>query len=200
MKSALIVVDVQNDFCAGGALAVPDGQAVVPIINRLMDQVDIVVATQDWHPADHGSFASQHAGKRPFDTIELAGLPQVLWPDHCVQGTAGAELRADLAAHRIARVFRKGSDPAVDSYSGFFDNARRRSTGLGDWLRAQGITCVLVGGLATDYCVQWTALDAASLGFTTSVFQQACRGIDARPGDIAAAFEKMRQAGVRIEP
>lgn len=199
MRSALIVVDVQNDFCPGGALAVPDGHAVVPIINQLMAEVDLVVATQDWHPADHGSFASQHAGKRPFDTIELAGQPQVLWPDHCVQGTAGAELRADLAAHRIARVFRKGTDPAVDSYSGFFDNARRKSTGLGDWLRAQGVAAVQVAGLATDYCVQFTALDAASLGFTTTVFQQACRGIDARPGDVVVAFEKMRQAGVRIE-
>lgn len=199
MKSALIVVDVQNDFCPGGALAVPDGHAVVPVINRLMDRVDIVVATQDWHPADHGSFASRHAGQRPFEIIELAGLPQVLWPDHCVQGTPGAELRSDLAIQRITRVFRKGRDATVDSYSGFFDNARRRATGLGDWLRGQGVEAVLVGGLATDYCVQFTALDAASLGLATTVVAPACRGIDARPGDIEAAFAKMRQAGVRVE-
>jgi nicotinamidase/pyrazinamidase len=199
MKSALIVVDVQNDFCPGGALAVPDGQAVVPVINRLMDRVDLVLATQDWHPADHGSFASQHAGRRPFETIELCGLPQVLWPDHCVQGTPGAELHADLAVARIARVFRKGTDAAVDSYSGFFDNARRRATGLGPWLREQGVEAVLVGGLATDYCVQFTAMDAAILGFSTTVVGSACRGIEARPGDIAAAFETMRLAGVHIE-
>jgi len=198
MKSALIVVDVQNDFCPGGALAVPDGDAVVPVVNRLMGLADVVVATQDWHPPDHGSFASNHPGKRVYDTIDLGGLPQVLWPDHCVQGSAGAELRAGLAAQRIARVFRKGSDPTVDSYSGFFDNARRRSTGLGDWLREQGIEAALVVGLATDYCVQYTALDAVSLGFATTVFEQACRGIDVHPGDIVAALERMRQMGVRV--
>jgi nicotinamidase/pyrazinamidase len=199
MKSALIVVDVQNDFCPGGALAVPDGQAVVPPINRLMDRVDLVVATQDWHPAEHGSFASQHDGKRPFETIDLLGLSQVLWPDHCVQGTPGAELHADLAVQRIARVFRKGTDVTVDSYSGFFDNARRRSTGLGPWLREHGVDAVLVAGLATDYCVQFTAMDAAILGFATTVVAPACRGLNARPGDINAAFETMRLAGVRIE-
>ena len=199
MRSALVIVDVQNDFCPGGALAVPDGDAVVAVINGLMDRADLVVATQDWHPADHGSFASHHPGKRAYDTVQLGGIVQVLWPDHCVQGTAGAELRADLDVDRIARVFRKGMDPTVDSYSGFFDNARRRSTGLGDWLREQRVEAVRVAGLATDYCVQYTALDAVSLGFSTTVFPQACRGIDVPPGGVAAAFEKMRQAGVRIE-
>jgi len=200
MKSALVIVDVQNDFCPGGALAVPDGDAVVAVINGLMDRADSVVATQDWHPANHGSFASHHPGKHAYETIQLGGLPQVLWPDHCVQGTAGAELRADLAVERIARVFRKGMDPLVDSYSGFFDNARRRSTGLGDWLREKRVEAVLVVGLATDYCVQYTALDAFSLGFSTTVFQPACRGIDVPAGEVAAAFERMRLAGVRIEP
>ena len=161
---ALIIVDVQNDFCPGGALPVPEGDRVVEVINRIQPGFDLVVATQDWHPADHGSFAANHPGRRPGEQIELAGLPQILWPVHCVQGTPGAELHPGLDRSRIARVFRKGTDPSVDSYSGFFDNGRRASTGLGEYLKDQGVTDVYVCGLATDYCVKATALDAVASG------------------------------------
>jgi nicotinamidase/pyrazinamidase len=198
MTTALILVDIQNDFCPGGALAVADGDAVVPLANALMGTVDIVVATQDWHPADHGSFAANHPGRQPFQMSELAGLTQVLWPAHCVQWTGGAQFHPGLDSRRIARVFPKGTDPTIDSYSGFFDNGRRRSTGLGDWLRAQGVDAVAICGLATDYCVKATAIDAAGLGFATSVHLAACRGVGLAPGDIPAAIAAMRAAGVRV--
>jgi nicotinamidase/pyrazinamidase len=195
---ALILVDIQNDFCPGGALAVAGGDAVVPVANHLMDGVDVVVATQDWHPADHGSFAGNHPGRKPFDVGELAGLPQVLWPAHCVQWTGGAQFHPGLDTRRIARVFPKGTDPAIDSYSGFFDNGRRKATGLGDWLRARGVDEVVICGLATDYCVKATAIDAAGLGFATTLSAEGCRGVAMQPGDIPAAFAVMQQAGVRI--
>ena len=162
---ALIIGDVQNDFCPGGALPVPGGDQVVEVINRMQPKFELVVAIQDWHPADHGSFAANHPGRSPGEQIELAGLPQILWPVHCVQGTPGAELHPGLDRSRIARVFRKGTDPSVDSYSGFFDNGRRSSTGLGEYLKDQGVTDVYICGLATDYCVKATAMDAANLGF-----------------------------------
>jgi nicotinamidase/pyrazinamidase len=202
---ALILADLQNDFCPGGALPVREGDQVVPVANRLLRAFDLAVATQDWHPADHCSFAANHPGKRPGDpgkrpgdVIEVAGLRQVLWPVHCVQGTPGAEFHAALDSRRIARVFRKGADPMVDSYSGFFDNARRRATGLGDYLREQGVVEVYVCGLTTDYCVKATALDAVSLGFATRLIEDACRGVDLQPGDIARAIAEMRAAGVGI--
>ena len=195
---ALILVDIQNDFCPGGALAVAAGDAIVPLANRLMSTVDVVVATQDWHPADHGSFAGNHPGRKPFEHGELGGLPQVLWPAHCVQWTGGAQFHPGLDTRRIARVFPKGTDPDIDSYSGFFDNGRRKATGLGDWLKTQGVDEVLICGLATDYCVKATAIDAAQLGFRTVLAEDVCRGVAMRPNDIPDALAAMRQAGVHI--
>jgi nicotinamidase/pyrazinamidase len=196
---ALILVDIQNDFLPGGALAVPRGDEVIPVANRVSPRFDLVVATQDWHPRDHGSFASNHPGKRAGDVIDLNGLRQVLWPDHCVQDTPGAEFGPGLDLSRVAKVFRKGTDPAIDSYSGFFDNGHRRSTGLGEYLRKVGIDEVFVLGLATDYCVNFTALDAVQrFGLKTTLIEDGSRGIDLRPGDIDAAIEGMRKAGVRV--
>jgi nicotinamidase/pyrazinamidase len=196
--NTLIIVDVQNDFCPGGALPVPEGDRVVPVINRLQGAFDLVVATQDWHPATHGSFAVNHPGRGPGEQVELAGLPQILWPVHCVQGTPGAELHAGLERSRIARVFRKGTDPGIDSYSGFFDNGRHRATGLGEYLRGRGISEVYVCGLATDYCVKATALDAVGLGFKTHFIEDACRGVELRPGDVRRAIDELRAQGVMI--
>ena len=196
--NALILVDLQNDFLPGGALGVPGGDEVIPLANRLMDDFDIVVATQDWHPPEHGSFAANHPGRQVFEMIDLHGLPQTLWPVHCVQGTPGAEFAPGLDAGRITRVFRKGTRPEVDSYSGLFDNGRRHSTGLAEWLRAQGVTQVTVCGIATDYCVKFTALDAVAEGFEVTLHLPACRGVDLQTGDIAAAVEAMREKGVRI--
>ncbi|MEB3198211.1 MAG: bifunctional nicotinamidase/pyrazinamidase [Candidatus Sericytochromatia bacterium] len=197
-KSALILVDIQLDFCPGGALAVREGDAVVPVANALQLRHDLVVATQDWHPADHGSFASQHVGRTPGECIDLHGLTQVLWPDHCVQGTPGAAFHPALETSRIARVFQKGTDPTVDSYSGFYDNGRRNDTGLAGWLREQGVSAVTVVGLATDYCVKWTALDARGEGFETTVEVAACRGVLLQPGDVAQALDELHTAGVRV--
>lgn len=195
---ALILVDIQNDFCPGGALAVPQGDQVVPVANRLMEAVDWVVATQDWHPADHGSFASSHPGRRPFEQIELDGLPQMLWPSHCVQWTGGAQFHPGLDTRRLQRVFPKGTRPDLDSYSGFFDNGHRQATGLGEWLRSRGVSELLVCGLATDYCVRATALDAVQLGFRTTVVSDACRGVGLNPGDISQALETLRRAAIAI--
>ncbi|MCB9601536.1 MAG: bifunctional nicotinamidase/pyrazinamidase [Polyangiales bacterium] len=195
---ALILVDLQNDFLPGGALAVAEGDLVVPLANRLQGVADLVVATQDWHPAKHASFASQHAGKSPGEVIELDGLPQVLWPDHCVQLTHGAAFAATLDTKRIAKIFPKGMDPRVDSYSGFFDNGRRHDTGLADYLRLKGVREVIVCGLATDYCVKWTALDAAEQGFETCVVEDACRGVELEEGDVDAALDELDEAGVEI--
>jgi len=196
--NALILVDIQNDFLPGGALAVPDGDKIVGVANMLMEDYDLVVATQDWHPADHGSFASQYPERNAGDVEELNGLPQILWPDHCVQDTAGADLAPGLNLDAIERVFSKGTDVGVDSYSGFFDNARRNSTGLGEYLKDRGVTEVAVCGLATDYCVKLTALDAVDLGFKTSFIEAASRGVELSPGDIAKAIEEMKTAGVTI--
>lgn len=198
--NALILVDVQNDFVAGGALAVPDGERVVPICNELQASgaFDLIVATQDWHPRDHGSFAANHPGRTPGEVIELDGLPQVLWPVHCVQETRGAEFVPSLHVRRIARVFRKGTDPYIDSYSGFFDNGHRKATGMSDDLKQRGVRSVYLCGLATDYCVKFTALDALQLGFETMLIEDATRGVNLKPGDVSAAVEEMRNAGVRI--
>ena len=197
-QKALILVDLQNDFLPGGALAVPEGDEVVPVANLLQLHFDRVVATQDWHPADHGSFAANHPGKSPGDLIQLAGQPQILWPVHCVQGTPGAELAPGLERPKIEKVFFKGVDREVDSYSAFFDNAAQRSTGLGEYLRETGVGEIYVMGLATDYCVQFSAIDAARLGFKTRAIEDGCRGVDLQPGDSARAFEAMRHAGVEI--
>jgi nicotinamidase/pyrazinamidase len=198
--NALILVDLQNDFVPGGALPVPDGDAVVPPANRLLvgGRFDLVVATQDWHPAGHASFAANHAGRRVGEVIPLHGLSQVLWPVHCVQETRGAELLPGLDSGRIERVFRKGTDPAIDSYSGFYDNGHLKATGLGDYLRSRGVTDVCILGLATDYCVKFTALDAVQLGFRVRLVADACRGVNLQPGDVDRAVEEMRTAGVRV--
>jgi nicotinamidase/pyrazinamidase len=195
---ALLLVDLQYDFMPGGALAVPEGDEIVPLANRLARQVELVVASQDWHPADHRSFASQHAGKKPGDVIDLEGLQQHLWPDHCVQRSHGAELHEDLDQSRIERVFRKGEDPGIDSYSAFFDNAHRRATGLGNFLKEKGVTKIFVMGLATDYCVKFSALDAIGLGFQVSVVGDGCRGIDVKPGDVDNAIQKMLSKGATL--
>lgn len=194
---ALLIIDVQNDFCPGGALAVPDGDAVIPAINALQPGYDLVVASQDWHPPDHRSFASQHPGRAVGDLTTLDGLPQVLWPDHCVQGTPGAALRADLDQARVAAIFRKGTDRAIDSYSAAFDNGHRKATGLIPYLRGLGVTHVDVVGLATDYCVAFTAQDLADAGFATAVLRDACRGVNLSPGDVDRALAGLTGVTVR---
>lgn len=195
---ALVLVDIQNDFLPGGALAVPAGDMVIPIINRLQRVFSIVVATQDWHPANHGSFAANHPNKENFEQIDLNGLPQTLWPVHCVQNSNGAELAATLNRDRIANIFQKGTDPGIDSYSGFFDNGHRKSTGMGEWLKDKGVDEIFVCGLATDYCVKFTALDAVQLGFRTNLIEDASRGVNLRPEDVRNAIAEMARAGVRI--
>jgi nicotinamidase/pyrazinamidase len=196
--NALILVDIQNDFLPGGALAVPEGDQIVPVVNELQRHFPLVVATQDWHPATHGSFAANHPGREPGDMLELHGLPQILWPTHCVQRSAGAEFAPALDRAGWARVFPKGTDPQIDSYSGFFDNGHRQSTGLGEFLRERGVTQVYVAGLATDYCVKFTVLDALQLGFKAHLIEDACRGVDLQPGDVTRAVEAMRAAGAKI--
>jgi nicotinamidase/pyrazinamidase len=195
---ALLLVDIQNDFCPGGALAVPHGDQVVAVANRLAPRFPVVVATQDWHPANHGSFAANNPGKKPYDLGDLGGLPQVMWPAHCVQETPGAAFHPALESGRIQQVFPKGTDPAIDSYSGFYDNGKRKATGLGDWLRARGVDEVTVLGLATDYCVRATALDAVGLGFAVTLVADGCRAVELSPGDGARAIEEMRAAGVKV--
>ena len=193
---ALIVVDVQNDFVRGGALAVPDGETIVPLVNRLMGAFAQVVLTQDWHPAGHASFASAHPGAKPFQTIATPYGQQVLWPDHCVQGSRGAALVNGLAVDSAFLVLRKGIHPAVDSYSAFLEADRKTSTGLGALLSARGVGRVFICGLATDFCVAYSALDARAAGFETCVVDDACRAIDAN-GSLAAAWARMDAAGVR---
>ena len=178
MTKALIIVDTQNDFLPGGSLAVAGGDQIIPEINRLSPLYELVVATQDWHPGNHGSFASQHASAKPYDMGELAGMPQVLWPDHCVQGTFGAELSGYLNQKHVEAVFRKGMDPEIDSYSAFFDNGRKKATGLEGYLLGRGITQVHICGLAADFCVWYTAQDAISLGFGAVILQDAVRAIN----------------------
>ncbi len=195
---ALILIDLQNDFMPGGSLAVPDGDKVVPVANLVQTHFEFVVATQDWHPTDHGSFAANHPGSEVGEIIDLDGIPQVLWPSHCVQNTSGSQLVSDLDRTRIRKIFHKGTDPLIDSYSTFFDNGHRQSTGLGDYLREQGVDEVYLMGLATDYCVKFSALDARELGFTVLVIEDGCRGVELEPGDVARALEEMRQAGVAL--
>ena len=200
-NGALIVVDLQNDFCPGGALAVPEGDAIVPLVNRLARGFETVVLTQDWHPLGHASFASSHPGKAPFETVALDYGPQVLWPDHCVQGTAGAALHPGLDVPQAQLVIRKGFRRAIDSYSAFLEADRTTPTGLAGYLRERGIASVVLAGLATDFCVAWTALDARRLGFGATLMLEACRAIDAPTvpgGTLARALADMRAAGVVI--
>lgn len=191
----LIVVDVQNDFCPGGALAVGDGHHVVSLANRLMARFQRAVVTQDWHTPEHASFAIAHPGRHPFETIEVAYGPQTLWPVHCVQGTPGAEFHPDLDLGKVELVIRKGFDPQIDSYSAFFENDRITPTGLGGYLRERGMRRIFLAGLATDYCVAYSALDAIRLGFEVVVVLDACRGIDL-DGSLEAALDAMARAGV----
>lgn len=194
---ALIVIDVQNDFCPGGALAVPGGDAIVAPINALMDAADAVILTQDWHPPDHASFASQHPGRAPLDVIDMPYGPQVLWPDHCVIGSPGAAFHADLETTRADMVIRKGFRKAIDSYSAFFENDHSTPTGLEGYLKTRGISEVTLVGLALDFCVNYSAVDAARLGFRVTVRQDLCRAIDMQ-GSLAAARDGMAQAGVSL--
>ncbi len=196
---ALLLIDIQNDFLPGGALAVTEGDAVVAVANRLMSQYEMVVATQDWHPADHLSFASQHNGKSVGDLIDLNGQQQILWADHCVQGSKGAEFAPDLNLNGINHIIQKGIDRNVDSYSGFFDNARDKTTGLEEYLKSKQVNEVHVMGLATDYCVKFTALDAVELGFRTVLLTEGIRGVEINDGDCERAIAEMQTVGVKIE-
>lgn len=196
---ALLIIDVQNDFVPGGSLAVADGDAIVPVINNLIPNYDLVVATQDWHPANHSSFASNNPGTAVYDVIDVDDMSQTMWPDHCVENTTGAEFVPGLNIDAIDKIIYKGTDPAVDSYSGFFDNSRRNSTGLASYLRDRGINEVDIVGLATDYCVAFTAMDAAELGFKPTVLTQACRGDELNPGDIASVLDLLSHVGVTVK-
>jgi nicotinamidase-related amidase len=194
-RDALIVIDVQNDFCPGGALAVPGGDQVVAPINRAIPRFSRVVLTQDWHPDAHRSFASSHAGRKPFETVDFPYGPQTLWPDHCVQGSAGAQFHPDLDTRSATLIVRKGFRPDIDSYSAMFENDRATSTGLAGWLRELGIERVFLCGLATDFCVRYTAIDARRLGFRVVLIRDACRAIDLG-GSLDHALAEMTEAGV----
>lgn len=196
--NALILVDIQNDFLPGGALAVNDGDQILPLVNELLPLFSLVVATQDWHPADHGSFAANHSEKEIGQVIDLHGLDQVLWPVHCVQGSKGAEFVKTLKQDQIAKIFKKGTDQQIDSYSGFFDNGHRKATGLAEYLLESGVTTVYIVGLATDYCVKFTALDARRLGFETYLIEDGCRGVNLLPEDVQNSITEMQAAGVKI--
>ena len=195
---ALIVIDVQNDFCPGGALAVTDGDAIIPRVNALMDEFAVKVLTQDWHPASHSSFAANHPGAEPFSLTEMPYGPQVLWPVHCVQGSEGAAFHKALRTDPADLVIRKGFRASIDSYSAFFENDHKTPTGLEGYLRTRGVTDLTLVGLATDFCVAYSAIDAAGLGFKVTVLDGACRAIDLN-GSLADARTKMRAAGVRLD-
>ena len=195
---ALLVVDIQNDFLPGGALEVEDGDTVIPVINKIIEKFELIIATQDWHPSDHKSFASQHEGKIPGDMIKLKDIDQVLWPDHCIQGTEGAEFSKKLDRSKIKKVFVKGVDSEIDSYSGFFDNGHLRSTGLSDYLRDSLVDEVFIVGLATDYCVKFTALDSVMGGFKTYVIADSTKAVNLKPDDYEVALVEMNQSGAII--
>jgi nicotinamidase/pyrazinamidase len=198
-NAALIIVDVQYDFLPGGALAVNRGDEVITPILQIIDQFKHVVATQDWHPAHHGSFAANHHGKNPGEIIDLFGLQQVLWPIHCVQDSNGAKIHHDIPKEKIQKIFQKGTDPTIDSYSGFHDNGHKKSTGLGDYLKENKITKVYIAGLAADYCVKFTALDAIRDGFECVVLQDATKAVNLQPSDFDTAMQEMKNAGVLIQ-
>jgi len=197
-NAALILVDIQNDFLPGGALAVPQGDEIIPLVNELQNRFDLIVATQDWHPKNHGSFAENHDGKEIGELISLNGLQQILWPVHCVQETDGGMFAENLNREKVKKIFPKGTNIEVDSYSGFYDNGHFQSTGLSEYLKEKNITRVFIVGLATDYCVKYTALDALKLGFETIVFSDATRAVNIQPGDFDQAIEAMENAGVKV--
>jgi len=191
---ALLIVDIQYDFLPGGALEVPQGDVVIPVANRLQDFFELVVATQDWHPPDHASFASNHPGKKAMEEIELDGIPQILWPDHCVQGSAGAAFSKELQMNKVEAIFRKGMEPAIDSYSGFFDNGYKKSTGMGDYLKGRNVDTVYVSGLAGDFCVNYTLNDALMLGFNAVLVEDGTKPID--PPAYEKAMHKLKEQGL----
>lgn len=199
MKRCLIIVDVQNDFLQGGALAVPKGNEIIPFINVIQDQYDLVVATQDWHPPNHGSFAANHQGRMPSEVMELNGLKQILWPVHCVQNSFGAKFSEQLKVEQVQKVFVKGTDPNIDSYSGFFDNGKLQSTGLHDYLQSQGIEEVTIVGLAADYCVKFTAMDAAELGYKVEVLRDGTRAVNLKPTDYEQSILEMESVGISVK-
>ena len=196
--NCLVVIDPQNDFCPGGALAVEDGDTIMSSINDMMSVHDLVVLTQDWHPTGHSSFASSHPGKTPLEMVDMPYGPQVLWPDHCIQGSEGAAFHAGLDTSRASAIIRKGMNPEVDSYSAFFENDKATQTGLAGYLREVGCTHLTMAGLATDFCVAWSAIDGAALGFAVEVRLASCRAIDFN-GSLTAALEEMRAAGVTLD-
>jgi nicotinamidase/pyrazinamidase len=194
---ALLIVDIQNDFCPGGALAVPDGDSIIPVVNKIIDQFDIVIQTQDWHPAGHSSFASSHSGKKPYDTIDVDYGIQVLWPDHCVQGSKGADFHPALNILRTQVIIRKGFRKEIDSYSTFFENDQKTTTGLSGYLNRRGITDLYTVGLATDFCVKWSVLDGIDEGFSMHVIKDAVKGIDLE-GSVEKAWNEMANKGATI--
>ena len=198
LKKAIIVIDIQNDFCPGGALPVKEGDRIVPVINAVMRNFDIVIGTQDWHPRNQVSFASNHKGKNVYDQVDINGIAQTLWPAHCVQGSHGAEFHKDLDTARFNLIVRKGTNPGIDSYSAFVENDKKTETGLHGYLEALKIKDVYLCGLATDYCVYFSAMDAVKYGFNTSVILDACRGIDVPEGNINKCVRDMKSAGIRI--
>ena len=197
-NSALILVDLQNDFCPGGNLAVPDGDAVIAIANQIQPYFNLVIATKDWHPEIHMSFAANHPGKNIGDVIPVHSISQVLWPTHCIQNSSGAEFHPELDTQFLQQIFYKGTDPLVDSYSAFFDNEHLRETGLADYLRKQKVKTVYIMGLATDYCVKYSCLDAVKLGFEVYVIAAGCRGVELQPGDTTNALKEMQAAGAKL--
>ncbi len=196
-QNALLLIDIQNDFLQGGSLAVPAGNDIIPIVNQIMPQFKHIYATQDWHPANHGSFASNH-NKNIGEVIDLHGLQQILWPDHCIQYSKGAEFSPSLQQEKIEHIFQKGTDINIDSYSGFFDNGHRKATGMGDYLKEKGIKNLFLCGLATDYCVKFTALDAVELGFNTFLITDATKGVNLNPNDVDKAIQEMKEANVHL--
>ena len=195
---ALIIIDIQNDFLPDGALAVADGNSIIPVVNQLQEKFELIVATQDWHPSDHGSFAANHPEREIGDFVNLNGVHQILWPVHCVQGTKGSAFHSDLNMQRWKAVFRKGTDPMVDSYSGFFDNNRKGDTGLSGFLKSSGAVEIYVCGLAADYCVKFTALDGVREGFKTYLIIDATKAVNAQQGDFEKSIEEMKKEGVII--
>ena len=195
---ALLIIDVQHDFLPGGALGVKDGDQIIPIINRLQEKFDFIVATQDWHPADHKSFAANHKGKNPGDLIQLGNVDQVLWPVHCVQGSKGADFPEELDRNRWKKIFKKGTNIYVDSYSGFYDNDRRENTGLGQYLKEHGIEEIFIAGLATDYCVKYTVLDALKEGLEVTIIQDATKAVNLKPNDFENAIKEMVKGGAEV--
>jgi len=197
-KRALLIIDVQNDFLQGGSLAVPRGDEIIPLLNKLQEQFELIIATKDWHPKNHKSFASQHKNRKVGDVVILNGQKQILWPDHCVQNSFGSEFPSTLNTENIEKIFYKGTDKNIDSYSGFLDNDRKKKTGLEEYLRQKRVEDIYIAGLATDYCVKCTALDGKAAGFNIFVIENACRGVDLDKGNVDRVIKEMKENGIKI--